>query len=155
MVISMNIKKILVGVVIYSVIGTSALWAGGHQSKGEVNQPNGEWLAETVDGTAAADETNHTISFADDGTISGHTGCNAYSGKAAIDGDKMVLSDVAETTKTMCKYKIAERAAGQYLAALSKAASYKVNVNVLRLYDADGKEVIKFRRLGRSTGTIR
>lgn len=46
------------------------------------------------DGTAASDP--HLV-FADDGRVSGSDGCNSLSGSWTVDGDAVVVSDVAST----------------------------------------------------------
>jgi hypothetical protein len=43
------------------------------------------------------------------------------------------------------RYEQAEKA---FIAALEKVGTFSINYNVLRFSDADGNEVIKFRRLG-------
>ena len=121
-------------------------------AKDLANLHKGEWLTVDVDGTGAADETNHTISVADDGSVTGHTGCNSYTAMSVVDGVNLSFAQI-KVTKEMCESMFTQKAEKEFLAALGKANTYNVNVNVMRIYDADMKEVLKLRRLG--TFTIR
>ena len=105
-----------------------------------------EWLAVDIDGTSASDRTNSTIRFKKAGKIEGNSGCHTYSTTLSVDGDKISFADIAES-KNKCRV-FDENAEKAYIAALKKTASYSLNHYVLRFSDADGDEVVKFRRLG-------
>jgi heat shock protein HslJ len=122
--------------------------AGSHVNADDIKGLHkGEWLVVEVDGTDAADETNHTMTIADDDKVTGHTGCNAYTANAIVDGVDLSFQNV-EVSENMCVSKDMENAETAFLAAMSKVGAFNVNVNVLRIYDSEMKEVLKLRRLG-------
>jgi heat shock protein HslJ len=125
---------------------SSGLFAASHEKSTAANLEGSEWLAVEVDGTDAADETNSTIRFREAGKAEGNSGCKSYTANMSLDGTNLSLSQIATTTR-MCdmRYEQAEKA---FIAALEKVGTFSINYNVLRFSDADGNEVIKFRRLG-------
>ena len=100
-----------------------------------------------VDGSNAADETNHTLEIAADGSVKGHTGCNKYTAVAIIDGVNMAFEDI-KVTENKCLTMVTDNAEKAFLTALTKAAEFNVNVNVLRIYDSETNELLMLRRLG-------
>ncbi|WP_146455556.1 META domain-containing protein [Rubripirellula tenax] len=57
----------------------------------------GEWLVEDIAGKGVVDRVQTTVNFSADGTASGSTGVNRYSGKADIDGNKLTFGSLATT----------------------------------------------------------
>lgn len=65
-----------------------------------------------------------TISFNSiDGTVSGNTGCNTFSGKIVLDGNKLSIPDNLATTRKMCPDMAGEDV---FLATLKKVNKYSV-----------------------------
>ncbi len=70
-------------------------------------------------------------------TFSGFTGCNKYSGRYNINGNKITLHDAAASTKMVCMGEYDEKA---FLSALKKVNSFKGDNGRLELLD--GSEVV-------------
>jgi heat shock protein HslJ len=79
-----------------------------------------------------------TLSFSHDGKVSGSAGCNRYSGTFSAEGEKITLRSLASTRKT-CRQpaKVMEQE-GQYLRALKRSATARVEGDQLELRDAHG-----------------
>ena len=145
----MNIKIIPVTLVTMGLflVAPSGLLADPHDDTNEANLERSEWLAVKVDGTDAADRVNSTIRFPAADKAEGNSGCHGYEVNITFDDGNRINLGKISATKGKCNIQ-EEDSAKKYLAALEKAKIYLINYNVLRLYDDDVKEVIKFRRLG-------
>jgi heat shock protein HslJ len=76
-----------------------------------------------------------TAEFASDGTLSGSSGCNTFTGGYTVDGEKITIGPLA-TTMMACEEDLMNQEA-QYLAALQSAAVYSIDGNTLQLRTAD------------------
>lgn len=112
----------------------------------EAGLERSEWLAVEVSGKTADDRTNSTLRFPDEGTVEGNSACNQFNATVKIDGNTISLGPITAT----------ERRCGlpdddlekAYLAALGEAKTWEIDINTLRLMDAGGKMLIRFKRLG-------
>ncbi|WP_353643139.1 META domain-containing protein [Mesorhizobium sp. WSM2239] len=77
-----------------------------------------------------------TLTFDEEGKISGNGGCNSFGGQASFDGAKLKISDVFSTMMACEQPKVKQEAA--FLAALAKTASYTVEDGTLTLLDGSG-----------------
>jgi heat shock protein HslJ len=125
---------------------SSGLFAANHAKSTEANLEDSEWLAVNVDGTDAADDTNSTIRFLAAGKAEGNSGCHGYTTNVSLGGTNLSFSQITTTTRR-CEPRN-EHAEQAFITALEKVSTFSINYNVLRFSDADGNEVIKFRRLG-------
>ena len=80
--------------------------------------------------------TDLTANFGADGQLTGNGGCNTYSASYKIDGDKITIGP-AVSTKKACEQAVMDQEQ-QYLAALSTAATYRIDGSKLELRTADG-----------------
>ncbi len=89
-------------------------------------------------------DTSITANFAEDGTLSGSSGCNTYTTGYTVDGDMMTI-EMAASTMMMCGEPegIMDQEA-QYLAALTTTATYQIDGNTLTLRTADGAMVANY-----------
>lgn len=72
---------------------------------GEETAPSGfvgEWNITDVSGAPAIDGASAKVVFADDGTISGNTGCNSFSGAYRVEGEQLVLDGQLVSTLMAC-----------------------------------------------------
>src|SRR5262249_55580307 len=92
----------------------------------------------TADGAA---DLGLSITFAER-TVSGFGGCNRFSGKYTLDGQKLEMGQLAHTL-IACPDPgdTVERA---YLAALEKVAAWSIDGTELVLSDASGSELLRF-----------
>jgi heat shock protein HslJ len=82
------------------------------------------------------------LSFADDGTMSGSTGCNSVNGPYTVDGDSVSFGALA-TTKMACEPDLTAQEAG-ILAALDTAATFTGTAGGgIEIFDAEGMRVLQ------------
>lgn len=90
--------------------------------------------------------TQMDIQFGKDGTVSGNSGCNTYSGPYTVNGNNIQIGPLASTMMAC------EDPAGlmdqeqQYLTALGTAATYQIEGNVLELRTSDGALAADFNK---------
>ena len=88
--------------------------------------------------------TTLTASFGKDGTLSGNSGCNTFSGPYTVNENQITIGPLA-STMMMCSDPagVMEQEA-QYLTALQSAATYQLEGNVLELRTKDGALAANF-----------
>jgi len=91
--------------------------------------------------------TSLTASFGTDGTLSGSAGCNTYTAAYQSDGEQTLTIGPAASTRKMCTEPqgIMEQEA-QYLAALTTAATYRVDGAQLEVRTADDALAVTLQR---------
>lgn len=130
-------------IICFAVIST------GCKSKNmdSANQPDmlttvAEWELSSINGTAPiADQYSRGLpsaAFTKENKISGHGGCNRYSGEYTIDGEKISLGKML-STKMFCPGGGEE----MYMKALGSVTAFKVNKDKLTLLN-DNQEVLVF-----------
>lgn len=110
----------------------------------------GEWVAigylvpEREAFMSAIVDTTLTATFAEDGTVSGSSGCNTFTGSYESEGRTLAVGPFA-STKMLCSQPegVMEQEAS-YLAALQSAVAYDVRGRTLTLYDAEGRRAVDF-----------
>jgi heat shock protein HslJ len=100
------------------------------------------WILATLNGAEPLPDTTITASFEADGNLTGSDGCNRYSASYQVDGDKISITPGIGTL-TACPEPIMTQA-GEYMAALESAASYRIQADTLELLDAGGNPVATF-----------
>jgi heat shock protein HslJ len=83
-----------------------------------------------------------TANFGADGKLSGSAGCNNYTASYQTDGNKITIGPAASTMMA-CEQAVMDQEQ-QYLAALSTAATYRIDGNKLELRTADGALAAQF-----------
>lgn len=110
------------------------------------------WLAtfvntESSDGTVSSSSiqaAQQTLSFSNDGKISGNAGCNEYFSNYEVDGNKLSFSAIGSTKMFCGEGLMAEESA--FLLSLEKAASFRITGDSLQIFAADGSTLISFSR---------
>jgi heat shock protein HslJ len=89
-------------------------------------------------------DTTLTASFGKDGSLSGNSGCNTFSGTYKLDGNKITIGSLA-STMMMCSDPagVMDQEA-QYLAALQSAATYLIEGSVLDVRTQEGALAVSF-----------
>jgi len=97
------------------------------------------WVAETILGNAA-DVADSTVSFSENNTLGGSTGCNNYTGPVTVE-----LSDIAvgllATTRRMCEPAISGQETA-FLEALELSKRWQITDSVLTLMDQNDEQVM-------------
>lgn len=85
------------------------------------------WTVTSIDGRPTLAEARPTIRFAVEGTVSGTSGCNQFSGPFRTDGDRLIVGDVM-STKIGCD---APRGAQEqaFFAALAGARGWRLTAD--------------------------
>jgi len=81
--------------------------------------------------------TRMSVAFGEDGTVSGSSGCNTFSGTYTADDSSIELGPAASTQK-MCAAEGVMEQEEQFLAALAASSIYEIRGHRLQLRNADG-----------------
>ncbi len=107
------------------------------------------WVATSINnGTGAVQSvvagSTVTAIFAEDGNVSGSTGCNSYSGTYKVDGSALTFGPLA-STKMACSSADVGAQEASYLAALARVATFAFSGDHLQLRDATGALQVDYR----------
>lgn len=89
-----------------------------------------------VTSSRAIEESSPTLQIASDGSVTGSTGCNTFTGTAQISGDTVTFGPLA-TTRMACAADVAE-VERAVLTALDGSTTATVDSDRLRLMNANG-----------------
>jgi heat shock protein HslJ len=84
--------------------------------------------------------TTLTLSFAK-GTVSGSAGCNTFRGTYKVQGDRVAIGSLS-TTRKACPGEGVMKQEANFVAALEKAATWKIDGGELQLLGTDGDRVV-------------
>ena len=101
----------------------------------------GEWLIEEIGGKAIIAKSQPTISFGDDGQISGNGSCNRYFGPYALSGEGLKISDLASSMMA-CEQPLMDQEA-LLIKSLHEASRFEIKAGgVLVLLGSDRVSVL-------------
>jgi len=98
--------------------------------------PAGKWLAEDILGGGVIDRLQTTLEITPDGIVSGHGGCNRYSGRVSIAGQTISFSPLASTRMACAPAAMAQEQ--KFHQALEQARGFRINVRERKLILRDG-----------------
>ena len=81
--------------------------------------------------------TNLTMTFGDDGTVSGSGGCNDYSGKYNINGNSITITQLAMTKKMCIEPEGIMEQEASFAMYLEKASTWQLQGNQITLRTAE------------------
>jgi heat shock protein HslJ len=93
---------------------------------------NGNQAVVSTEATSKA-----SITFGSDGTVSGNTGCNSFSGTYTIDGSSLEINGDVAATMMACD-DASQQVETQFLTALSEVASWERSGQTVTLRDGTG-----------------
>jgi heat shock protein HslJ len=129
---------------------TGALALGAGAAAGEAGPPHPllgtAWRAEAIGDEAARGDPASTLAFASEGRVAGSGGCNRITGPVSLHGDAITLGPLAATRRA-CPPETMQQEQ-RFLTALAAARRVAHDEDVLRLLDADGRELVRMRRIG-------
>ena len=96
--------------------------------------PGTSWVLVELDGAEPVGDAAPSIAFAEDGTVSGSTGCNTFTGSVTIDGTSLEFGPLA-TTRMACADASANEQEQAFLLAMEEVTSYTI--------DEDGRLVLE------------
>jgi heat shock protein HslJ len=79
----------------------------------------------------AVPDTEAGITFNEDGTLTGHSGCNGFGGKYAVEGDQVTFSEVVSTLMACDEPRMSQENVVHQV--LTDTATYKIEGNKLTL----------------------
>jgi heat shock protein HslJ len=85
-----------------------------------------------------------TAQFGGDGTLTGSAGCNSYTASYTADDTNLQIGPAASTRKLCPSPEGVMDQEAAYLAAISKAATYKITGDTLEIRDADGALLVRY-----------
>ena len=114
----------------------------------EAASPVGDWEATSIQtGDALASPlpgTTITATFADDGTLSGSSGCNQYTGSYTLDGGEIEIGPLVATKKACAAPEGVMEQEAAYLAVLPTATHFRLDGQSLALLATDGTFVASY-----------
>ena len=114
----------------------------------EAASPVGDWEATSIQtGNALAspiEGTTITATFADEGMLSGSSGCNQYTGSYTLDGGGIEIGPLAATKKACAAPEGVMEQEAAYLAVLPTATHFRIDGQSLALLAADGTFVASY-----------
>jgi heat shock protein HslJ len=88
--------------------------------------------------------TTLTVTFNEDGSVVGHSGCNSFRASYTRDGDRLTIGAAAATRK-LCAEKGVMVQEREFLAALESTTTWALDREMLDLHRADGERVLTAR----------
>lgn len=102
----------------------------------------GSWTVDTIGRVEVVSNPVITLSVADDGALSGYTGCNNLMGRVVVAGNDISLDGPLATTRRACLDEPSAEQENAYLGALEAMRSFSVDGDMLTLFDSDGAEAL-------------
>jgi heat shock protein HslJ len=93
------------------------------------------WVAESIAGLEVTGEPPSFIRFDDGRQVSGHAGCNGFTGTYEMHGDRLVMGPLA-VTRRACGGVVDDQER-RFLAAVSGVDRYEIEDDLLLLYAVD------------------
>jgi heat shock protein HslJ len=85
--------------------------------------------------TPVVEDSQASLSFNSDGTITGSSGCNGFGGEYKVDGDQVVFSGMASTLMACSDPLMTQE--GSVFQVLNGTATYKIDGSKLTITNAD------------------
>ena len=102
------------------------------------------WALTDLAGKAPLQDTGITIQFATDGTVSGSSGCNQYSGTYTASGSSLTINTPLASTMMMCAEPVMVQETA-YQTALAGVKAYTVKGDKLTLYGPNNTEIANYK----------
>jgi heat shock protein HslJ len=102
----------------------------------------GVWIVEDINRTGIIDNSRLTLTFGEDGRVSGSTNCNGFRGTYTVDGAKLTLGALAMTRRA-CLAEALSRQEQKYTSALESELSWTITDDgALELNGTEGRRVL-------------
>ncbi len=85
-----------------------------------------------------------TLSFGEDGKVSGNAGCNNFSGSYTVEGDALSIGPLATTRKMCAQPQGVMQTEQAFLKDLGDAATFSIMGKTLTIYGKDGGKLLIF-----------
>lgn len=104
---------------------------------------SGEWTLTSINGQPPLEGSTVTAVF-DDGRVGGQAGCNSYGGPYSVSGQKLTVSDLAQTLMYCMEPAGLMEQESAFTHAFSQAASFSVTGDRLEIQNAAGETILTF-----------
>ncbi len=104
---------------------------------------SGEWTLASINGQPPLEGSTVTAKF-EDGRVSGQAGCNSYGGPYSVSGQKLTVSDLAQTLMYCMEPAGLMEQESAFTQAFSQAASFSVTGDRLEIQNAAGETILTF-----------
>ncbi|MGA9279075.1 META domain-containing protein [Ilumatobacter sp.] len=130
------------GDIVLVQVGGDSQPSDGSTSTGDASGLVGGWTVTEIDGEAPVANTPATLSFGEDGSLSGNASCNSYTTSYSTDGDSLVLEQIA-STMMLCEPNITDQEAA-FLGILGDSPTFVLaeNGSVLTIESASGSTLL-------------
>ena len=103
-----------------------------------------DWVVEDIRKRGIIDRSRMTMFIAEDGRMSGNTGCNHFFGQVGIT-DKAIETGAMNYTRRACLSDAVRKQESQYLRALETSRAWEIKDDgLLYMKDSSGNEVLRF-----------
>ena len=126
-------KKYLLTILIFTLAITAC--TAGNGSASLIGSWNLTSFGPAASPTPAVADSGASLTFNQDGTITGNSGCNGFGGNYKIDDDKVTFSEVVSTLMACDEAHMQQE--GVVHQVLTDTATYKLEGNTLTLNNND------------------
>ena len=133
-------SRMSVSVIVVIVLAALLPFAGVSAQNAPV-LADSEWQLVSLGGVPVLEGTSVTLSFVEEGQVSGSAGCNRYGAEVTLDGSSITIG-TPFTTRMMCAQEGVMEQEQSYLTALQAATSISVSGGSLTLTGADGTALV-------------
>ena len=103
-----------------------------------------DWVVEDIRKRGIIDRSRMTMYIADDGRMSGNTGCNHFFGQTGV-SEKTIETGAMSYTRRACIGDALRKQEGEYLRALETSRTWEIKDDgLLYMKDSAGNEVLRF-----------
>ncbi len=113
---------------------------------GSTNGILGEWIVISVNDNQVATTVVPTLSFAEEGVVSGEAGCNTFGGTYTTDESNGIVLSGITSTLIACEDEAITAQETALLDALQKTTLYLIEGNTLTLTDDSGAALLVLNR---------
>ena len=137
-------KKVLFSLALLLVLASLAGCSSSAGSPSGGTLTGQVWALTSLAGKAPLKDTGITIQFNTEGTVSGSSGCNQYSGTYTASGSSLTIDTPLASTMMMCAQPVMVQE-NAYQAALATVKAYTVSGDKLTLYGPNNTEIASYK----------
>lgn len=109
--------------------------------------PGGEWVVEDISRSGIIDNSRVTMTFADDGQLSGRATCNSFSTRFAVNGERIAVDPRTISTMMGCAPALMNQER-KFLDTLPKLTGWRIDETGALLLEGSDGALVKARRDG-------
>lgn len=127
------------------ILALLAACAGATEpAPGVVELEGTRWVLETLNGEPPLAGTELTLQF-QEGIAGGSSGCNSFGGSYQVNGGELAITEISQTLMLCTAPEGVMEQEAAYLAALQRAAAFRLVGERLQIENAAGEAMLVFR----------